>query len=67
MSTQTDILAEIDSFIQARKMPETTFGFLVMNDNSFVSRLRGGRNISVNTADRVREYIAAELAGSPPA
>lgn len=62
MSTVDTLLAEIDAFLKASDMAETTFGFHAVNDGKFVGRLREGAGITVATVDRVRAYIAAERA-----
>ena len=65
MSIQTDLMAEIDAFLRSSGMPETTFGLNAMNDGSMVSRIRNGRNVTIGTVERIRRYIAEELAVVP--
>jgi hypothetical protein len=61
MSTmQADLLAEIDAFLAARGMAETTFGRRAVNDGKFVLRMRAGKGITLATVERVREFIAAQ-------
>lgn len=62
MGTQTDLLAEIESFLSTRKMRETTFGRHAVNDGKFVSRLRRGENMTLATIDRVRRHISQQYA-----
>lgn len=57
MSTQADLLSEIENFLRTRKIAETTFGRLAVNDGKFVPRLRLGANMTLSTVDRVREFI----------
>lgn len=57
MSAQSELLAEVESFLANRKMAETTFGRHAVNDGKFVGRLRGGANMTVATIDKVREFI----------
>lgn len=57
-TVQTALLAEIDGFLADRQMKETTFGKLAVNDGKFVGRLRSGANVTVNTVQRVRDFIA---------
>lgn len=57
MDPRAALLTEIDVFLSARPMAETTFGRLAVNDGKFVSRLRKGGNITFATADRVRGFI----------
>jgi hypothetical protein len=60
MSTQSELLAEIDAFLAGRKMSETTFGRKAVNDGKFVGRLRSGRRCWPETADKAREFMAAD-------
>ena len=57
MDTQTQLLAEIEAFLTTRRIAETTFGKLAVNDGKFVSRLRQGANMELRTIDRVRNFI----------
>jgi hypothetical protein len=57
MDPRTELLHEIDAFLSARSMAETTFGRRAVNDGKFVSRLRAHGNITFATAERVREFI----------
>ena len=58
MSIQTELLEEIEAFVRAGGMAETSFGRLAVNDGNFVSRLRGGSGITARTVERVRVYLA---------
>jgi hypothetical protein len=62
MSIQSELLAEIESFLSGCDMKETTFGRLAVNDGKFVGRLRAGKNIGIGTVERVRGYIAEHTA-----
>lgn len=67
MSTlREQLLAEIDSYCATAGMKETTFGRLAVNDGKFVGRLRGGKDITVGTLERIRDFIAPART-SPPA
>jgi hypothetical protein len=52
------LLSEIDAFLQANEMTESTFGRLAMNDWKFVRQLRNGRRVWPETAQCVRQFIA---------
>lgn len=70
MDTQAQLLTEIEDFLKTRKMAETTFGRMAVNDGKFVARLRAGANMTLATIDRVRAHIkeqkaAASLTPSP--
>jgi hypothetical protein len=60
MSTQSDLLAEILEFLPERKIKETTFGLMAVNDGKFVDRLREGANMTLATIDKARAFMAAE-------
>lgn len=53
------LLCEIEEFLIMRKMAESTFGRLAVNDGKFMPRLRLGKNMTVSTIERVREFIRA--------
>jgi hypothetical protein len=59
MSTQEQLLAEIEAFLRNRRMAETTFGRVAVNDGKFVARLRLGGNMTLATVAKVRAYIKA--------
>jgi len=70
MSIVSDLLAEIDAFLEETGLAETTFGLLALNDGKFVGRLRSGAGVTVKTIDRVRAYIAEQreaMVPPPPA
>ncbi len=60
MDPLPQLLQEIEAFLQARKMPATTFGILAVNDGKLVSRLRAGANITRNTVLRVTEFLKTQ-------
>ena len=51
------LLAEIESYLQATGMAASRLGQVAMGDPSFVLKIRQGRNVRIDTADRIREYI----------
>lgn len=58
--TQSQLLRKIEGFLADRKMAETTFGRMAVNDGKFVSRLRAGSNMTLATIAKVQSFIAAE-------
>lgn len=54
------LLSEIEAFLSTRKIAETTFGLWAVNDGKFVGRLRAGKNLTVHTVTRVREFIRSK-------
>lgn len=60
MDTQTQLLSEIEEFLRTRKMAETTFGRMAVNDGKFVARLRAGANMTLATIERARNHIRSQ-------
>lgn len=48
---------EVEEFLSASGMKETTFGIMAINDGKFVRKLRTGRRCWPETMDRVRMFI----------
>ena len=65
MSIQADLLGEIEAFVRAGGLADTTFGRRAVNDGNFVARLRAGRGITARTVERVRAYLADNGAPDP--
>ena len=53
-----DLVERIEKFCEARGMHITAFGKEAVNDTSFVSRLRAGRECRRRTLQRVEAFIA---------
>ena len=66
MSLALELLREIDAFVNANGMAETTFGRLATNDGKLVARLRGGKGITTGTVEKIRSYIRDNGPGSAP-
>jgi hypothetical protein len=64
MDPQAKLLSEVEAFLQNRRMAETTFGRLAVNDGKFVARLRSGGNMTWNTENKVRAFIATASAAA---
>jgi hypothetical protein len=63
---QVELLAEIESFLATRmSLSETKFGLLAVNDGKLVPRIRAGRNMTVATIDRTRQFINDNAPPSP--
>lgn len=56
MTTEA-FLKEIEEFLDRTDMRHTTFGKAVMNDPSFVTRMRNGGNPTMKTIEKVRTFI----------
>lgn len=57
MSARKELLTEIDAFLKANNLSESTLGFLALRDPAFVLRLRRGRNTGIETAARIRKFM----------
>jgi len=58
MNAQQTLLAEIENFLSVSGMAPGTFGHATVNDGKFVGRLRRGGSVTLETAERIRSYIA---------
>lgn len=53
----SDILTEVEAFLVRHNMPHSRFGRLALNDEKFVTYLRGGRQPQQDTICRVRRWM----------
>jgi hypothetical protein len=58
----TGLLHEVDQYLQATRMKETTFGRLAVNDGKCIGRLRRGGRAWPETVSRIRMFIASHPA-----
>ena len=65
MDDAQTLLAQIEQACQRLQMAQTTFGRLAVNDGKLVTRLQQGGRVTVNTVDRVHQFIEAQ--GGTPA
>lgn len=61
-AARSSLLAEIGAFIAERRITETTFGRLAVNDGKFVERLRSGGNMTTGLLSRAHDFIQGERA-----
>src|SRR5262245_13276845 len=59
-----ELLREISDYCRATRIAESTFGRRAVNDGKLVSRLRFGGRITIETANRIREFISTHPPGS---
>lgn len=59
-----ELLREISDYCRASRIAESTFGRRAVNDGKLVSRLRFGGRITIETANRIRNFIADHPPGS---
>ena len=57
MSEKEALLKSIEKFILANRMPDTTFGIRAMSDPSFIAKLRKGRSVRIDTAEKLRGFM----------
>jgi hypothetical protein len=57
MSERDKLLQEIDRFVARTGVPESRLGMEAVGNPSFVTRLRRGKRIWLDTADKVRTYM----------
>ena len=62
-STAVSLLGEIESFCRATGIAESTFGRQAVNDGKLCVRLRNGKDVTLETANRIRAFIER---GAPP-
>ena len=51
------LLSEIENYCRQAGVAESTFGRQSVNNGKLCSRLRDGRNVTLDTARRIRQYI----------
>src|SRR5690606_1404772 len=57
-SAADSLLGEIESHCRRSGMAESTFGRLAVNDGKLCSRLRSGKDVTLETAERIRSFIS---------
>ena len=58
MSEKSALLEQIEHYCQIANIAESTFGFLAVNDGKLCSRLRGGKDVTLATAQKIQSYIS---------
>jgi len=51
------LLTEIGRYCQQHEMAESTFGRLAVNDGKLVARLRDGKSVTLNTLERLQDFM----------
>lgn len=57
MTSEADILADIERFRAEHGVPETTFGRRAASDPNLIAGLRAGRELRRSTEQRVRNFM----------
>jgi len=65
MNAQQHLLSEVEEFLTASGMGPGTFGRHAVNDGKLVGRLRRGCGCTLETAERIRLFIAENTPGKP--
>jgi hypothetical protein len=60
------LLAEIEAFCRHTGIAESTFGRQAVNDGKLCVRLRNGKDVTLETAAKIRDYIEVQARPSPP-
>ncbi len=58
VSEKSALLEQIEQYCQTANIAESTFGFLAVNDGKLCSRLRGGKDVTLATAQKIQSYIS---------
>ena len=58
MKTQSEVLADIESFLAATGMKTTMFGVRVANNGKLVERMRAGGEMTHKTIVRIESFLA---------
>jgi len=66
MNAKQTLLSEVEKFLAVSGMKDSTFGHLTVNDGKFVARLRGGSSCTLETAERIRRFLAEHSEGKSP-
>lgn len=64
VSSSKKLLAEIEAFLLTHAMAPTAFGVLATKDRHLVRNMRAGRQVTLQTADRIRNFMSTYQ--SPP-
>jgi len=57
MSSAESLLLEIEAFCRRSGMAESTFGRLAVNDGKLCMRLRSGKDVTLETANKIKSFI----------
>jgi tRNA-dihydrouridine synthase len=67
MSDIEKVLADVDEYLSATGMKETTFGRLAVNDGKCIARLRKGGRAWPETIAKITEFMSSSReARTPP-
>ncbi len=58
MSSVEKLLSDIEAFLKKNDLSVSKFGTMAVNDHRFVPRLRDGGGLMLETADKIRDFMA---------
>lgn len=61
MSEIASVIERIEAYCSAKKLPETTFGRLAVNDGKLLKRLRKGGTITLETLKSIDAAIQSDV------
>ncbi len=56
------LLNDIEAYCRRTKLAESTFGRQAVNDGKLCARLRSGKNVTLETAEKIRDFIGRSRA-----
>ena len=65
-STAESLLGEIERFCRRSQIAESTFGRQAVNDGKLCARLREGKDVTLDTAERIRSFIESHRNAAEP-
>ena len=61
MSDATELLLkQVETYCKSAGLAESTFGRQAVNDGKLCARLRAGKNVTLETAQKIRAYISRQ-------
>ena len=54
------LLQEVEAYCKTAGLAESTFGRQAVNDGKLCTRLRAGKNVTLETAQKIRQYISRQ-------
>ena len=62
MDMRASLIGEIEAFVAATGLAESSLGSLAVKDSRTVARIRSGGGVSLTTIERLRVYMRSEVA-----
>ena len=55
--TRAELLARVDAFLRETRMTPRAFGVQAVSDHNFVTKLRGGRGVTLTTIGKAEAFM----------